>query len=85
VDEDPRAYEAFVYNQHLPGFQLHDGGPTGPIATAYGAAAAGLPYSVLIAANGTIAATGQSPADIEAAIERLLGAPADPSGPADPS
>ncbi|HYV20718.1 MAG TPA: redoxin family protein [Verrucomicrobiae bacterium] len=84
VDEDPRAYEAFVYNQHLPGFQIHDGGPTGPITTAYGAAAVGLPYSVLIAANGTIAATGQSPADVEAAIDRLLGGAAKSSDP-DPS
>jgi thiol-disulfide isomerase/thioredoxin len=79
VDEDARAYEAFVYNQHLPGRQLHDGGPQGPIASAYGAAAAGLPYSVLIAANGTIAATGQSPADLEPALERLLGGASDPS------
>jgi cytochrome c biogenesis protein CcmG/thiol:disulfide interchange protein DsbE len=77
VDEDPRAYEAFVYNQHLPGRQVHDGGPAGPISTAYGAPAAGLPYSVLIAADGTIAAVGRSPADIERALERLLAA--DPS------
>lgn len=86
VDEDPRAYEAFVYNQHLPGTQIHDGGPSGPISTAYGAPAAGLPYSVLIGANGTIAALGQSPADIEPALERLLGgAPRQGAGGAMPS
>ena len=75
VDEDPRAFEAFVYNQHLPGRQIHDGGPTGPISTAYGAAAAGLPYSVLIGADGTIAALGRSPADIEPVLQRLLAGP----------
>jgi thiol-disulfide isomerase/thioredoxin len=79
VDEDARAYEAFVYNQHLPGFQIHDGGPRGPITTAYGAAAVGLPYSILIGADGTIAATGQSPADVEPALQRLLGGATDPS------
>ena len=79
VDEDPRAFEAFVFNQHLPGSQIHDGGPYGPIASAYGAASAGLPYAVLIAANGTIAATGQSPADLEPALARLLGGATDPS------
>lgn len=72
VDDDPRAYEAFVYNQHLPGTQIHDGGPRGPISAAYGAPAAGLPYSVLIAADGTIAAVGRSPAEVERALERLL-------------
>ena len=76
VDEDPRAFEAFVYNQHLPGRQIHDGGPAGPISTAFGAPAAGLPYSVLIGADGRIVALGQSPADVEPALERLL---ADPS------
>ncbi|HZN04116.1 MAG TPA: redoxin family protein [Candidatus Polarisedimenticolia bacterium] len=74
VDEDPRAYEAFVYNQHLPGRQIHDGGPAGPISSAYGAPAAGLPFSVLIAADGTIAALGRSPAEVEPALERLLAA-----------
>ena len=83
VDEDPRAYEAFVYNQHLPGRQIHDGGPSGPISTAYGAPAAGLPYSVLIGANGTIAALGQSPTDVEPVLERLIGRPA-PTGDAAP-
>ena len=75
VDEDPRAYEAFLYNQHLPGRQIHDGGPRGPIASAYGAAAAGLPFAVLIAPDGTVAALGRSPADIEPALARLIGAP----------
>jgi cytochrome c biogenesis protein CcmG/thiol:disulfide interchange protein DsbE len=74
LDEKRDDFEAFVYNLHLPGDQVFDGGPRGPVTTLYGAAAAGLPFAVLIAPDGTVAATGRSPLAVEGAIERLLGA-----------
>jgi membrane-associated protease RseP (regulator of RpoE activity) len=72
LDEDRRDYEAFVFNRHMPGAQIHDGGPRGPIGALYGAAASGLPYAVLVSAEGTVVATGRTPADLEPSLERLL-------------
>jgi thiol-disulfide isomerase/thioredoxin len=77
LDAEARDYEAFAYNQHLPGAQMHDGGPRGPIGAAYGVAGKGLPYSVLVDTDANILAIGRSPAELEAALERRLGSPAD--------
>lgn len=77
VDEDRLAFEAFSYNEHLPGHQVHDGGPYGPISRLYGAAAAALPYSILISPEGKVLAAGRSISDKEPAINRLVG-PATP-------
>lgn len=76
LDEDPRAFEAFVYNHHLPGRQIADGGPFGPIGALYGAPAAAIPYSVLISPEGTVLSVGRSLADKEEIIARLVGPPA---------
>lgn len=76
LDEDPRAFEAFVYNHHMPGRQIADGGPFGPIGALYGAPAAAIPYSVLISPEGTILSVGRSLADKEEIISRLVGPPA---------
>jgi cytochrome c biogenesis protein CcmG/thiol:disulfide interchange protein DsbE len=73
LDENRDDFESFVYNRHLPGSQIFDGGPRGPVTTLYGAADTGLPYAVLIAPDGTVAATGRSPLAVEGAIERFLG------------
>jgi len=73
LDEDPNAFEAFVYNHHLPGFQVHDGGPFGPISVLYGAPAASIPYSVLIAPDGTVLEVGHSLRQQETAIARVTG------------
>jgi len=73
LDENREDFESFVYNRHLPGGQIFDGGPRGPVTTLYGAADTGLPYAVLIAPDGTVAATGRSPLAVEAALEGLLG------------
>jgi hypothetical protein len=74
LDENRADFEAFVYNRHLPGSQIFDGGPRGTLSTLYGAATAGLPFAVLIAPDGTIAASGRSPHALEKEIERLAGA-----------
>jgi thiol-disulfide isomerase/thioredoxin len=73
LDEDPRAFEAFVYNHHLPGSQVHDGGPFGPISVLYGAPAASIPYSVLIGSDGKVLEVGHSLTQQEAAIARVTG------------
>ena len=74
LDENREDFESFVYNRHLPGSQVFDGGPRGPVSTLYGAADTGLPYAVLVAPDGTVAATGRSPLAVERMIEQLLGA-----------
>jgi len=76
LDEDPLAFEAFVYNHRLPGHQIADGGPFGPISVLYGAPAAAIPYSVLISPEGTVLSVGRSLADKEEIISRLAGPPA---------
>ena len=80
LDDDPRAFEAFVYNHHLPGMQIHDGGPYGPIASVYGSASAGIPYSILIAPDGLVLEMGPSLQAKEEAIVRLLAAAPDGNG-----
>jgi peroxiredoxin len=80
LDEDQDAFEAFVYNHHLPGYQVHDGGPTGPITTLYGAAAAGIPYSILIGPDGEVLHMGVSLQDKEKEISRLLDPAANDDG-----
>jgi peroxiredoxin len=75
LDAEARDYEAFAYNQHLPGAQLHDGGPRGPIGTAYGVASRGLPFSVLVDTDANVLAIGRSPAELETALEHRLGVP----------
>jgi cytochrome c biogenesis protein CcmG/thiol:disulfide interchange protein DsbE len=81
LDEDPHAFEAFVYNQHLPGYQVHDGGPYGPISVLYGTPGAGIPRAVLVSAKGTVAAIGRTAADLEDAIARLAVAAGPASSP----
>jgi len=80
LDEDRSAFEAFVYNNHLPGYQVFDGGPGGPITTLYEAAAMGIPYSVLIDPDGVVLHMGPSLQAKEKAIARLLEAAADGNG-----
>ncbi|HYV84446.1 MAG TPA: redoxin family protein [Patescibacteria group bacterium] len=81
LDDDPRAFEAFVFNEHLPGHQVHDGGAAGPIGRAYGVPATGIPHVVLVGPDGKVAAIGRMAVDIEAEITRLAGATsADPGG-----
>ena len=72
LDDDPQAFEAYVYNHHLPGLQIHDGGPSGNLSRLYAAASAGLPFAVLVGADGVIAGVGRSPASLEATLETLL-------------
>ena len=80
-DDDPRAFEAFVFNEHLPGRQVHDGGSAGPIGRAYGVPATGIPHVILIGPDGKVAAVGRMAVDIEAEITRLAGAaPAERGG-----
>jgi len=71
LDEDKREFEAFIYNHHLPGLQIFDGGPQGPIARLYAVPSAGIPYSVLIDRDGRIVALGTSLQEKEEAIARL--------------
>lgn len=72
LDEDRKAFEAFVYNHHLPGIQIFDGaGWRGTIARLYGVPANGIPHYVLIDEKGRIAAVGGLP-QAEEAIARLI-------------
>ena len=73
LDEDEAAFEAFVYNNHLPGLQIADGGPAGALSRLYGAAAAGIPFSILVSPQGSVAATGRSPAEFENDVARFAG------------
>jgi len=74
LDVDRKAYEAFVYNHHLPGDQLFDGeGWGGPIASQYGVKESGIPFYVLVDRGGAIAAIGTSLDTIESTIVRLAG------------
>ncbi len=71
LDEDRKAFEAFVYNRHLPGIQIFDGGGWhGPIARLYRVAQQGIPQYVLLDAGGRIAASGDLE-DLEENIARL--------------
>jgi thiol-disulfide isomerase/thioredoxin len=70
LDEDRRAFEAFVYNQHLPGRQVFDGGWFGPVARRYGVAATGIPCSVLVDRESRIVAVAGPVSEIEEAIAR---------------
>lgn len=72
LDDDRKAWEAFVYNQHLPGLQIRDG-RAGPVAAAYGVAAAGIPFAVLVDGAGRVVAAGASVADLEGDIDRMAG------------
>lgn len=76
LDDDRKAWEAFVYNHHLPGLQIRDG-RTGPVASAYGIAATGIPFAVLVDTTGRIVAAGPSITELEEAINRLVGGPAE--------
>jgi peroxiredoxin len=80
LDQDRSTFEAFVYNNHLPGYQIHDGGPSGPITTLYGAATVGIPFSVLIDPDGDVLLMGASLQAKEQAIVRLLEAAAHGDG-----
>ena len=72
LDEDRRAFEAFAYNQHLPGIQIFDGGGwRGPIARLFGVAANGIPHYVLLDADGRIVAI-DALLDLEDDIARLV-------------
>lgn len=77
LDPDPKDFEAFVYNHHLPGRQIMDGGWLGPIARRYGIASTGIPYAVLIDGAGRVVSAGPTIQEHEAAIARLLPARAD--------
>jgi len=82
LDEDRKAFEAFVYNHHLPGIQLFDGeGWRGTIAKLYGVPDSGIPHYVLVDREGRIAATGTLET-IEETIARQAGVtpPIDRSG-----
>jgi thiol-disulfide isomerase/thioredoxin len=74
LDTDPKAFEAFVYNHHLPGRQILDGGGfDGRIGSLYGVRQTGIPYAVLVDPRGTVVSTGGSPGELEPAIRRLAG------------
>ncbi len=77
LDSDPREFEAFAYNHHLPGHQILDGGWFGPIARLYGVASTGIPYAVLIDKTGRVVSMGRSIQEQEAAIARLLPSPSE--------
>jgi thiol-disulfide isomerase/thioredoxin len=68
LDTDRKAFEAFVYNHHLPGHQVFEGGRPGPIGRRYGVTETGIPFAVLVDARGRVAATGGSFQTIEAAL-----------------
>ena len=72
IDENPAAYEAFVYNNHLPGHQIHDGGWYGPISTLFEVASVGVPYAIVIDPEGRLAGMGSSVSQLESIIIRLV-------------
>ncbi len=74
LDDDPKAFEAFAYNHHLPGHQILDGGWHGTISTLYGIPSIGIPYAVLIDAKGRVMTAGATLDEHERAIIRLLAA-----------
>lgn len=74
LDDDPKAFEAFAYNHHLPGHQILDGGWHGTISTLYGIPSIGIPYAVLIDAKGRVVTAGTTLDEHEKAIVRLLAA-----------
>jgi len=74
LDTDAKSFEAFVYNQHLPGHQVMDGGWAGPIGSAYGIPKTGIPYAVLIDGDGRVAASGMSLKEQETTLARVVAA-----------
>jgi thiol-disulfide isomerase/thioredoxin len=80
LDENRAAFEAFAYNHNLPGFQVPDGGPDGPIGRLYAVGSSGIPHAVLVDAAGRIAAIGSSLHEQEEAIARAVVAARRPSG-----
>lgn len=80
LDDDRRAYEAFVYNHHLPGHQIFDGGRDGPIGRLYGIRSTGIPFSVLVDPESRVAAAGGSLQEMERTIARLVAAPGTRTG-----
>jgi len=74
LDSDIKSFEAFVYNNHLPGHQVMDGGWSGPIGVAYGIPRTGIPYAVLIDGNGRVAVSGPSLKDQETILARVVAA-----------
>jgi peroxiredoxin len=72
LDDDRKAFEAFVYNHHLPGLQLFDGaGVQSPIVRAYEVLASGIPHYVLLDKRGRVAAIGDLDT-LEAEIGRMV-------------
>lgn len=72
LDEDTRSYEAFAWNQRLPGRQIRDGGGWfGPIARRYDIATTGIPFFVLLDRQGRVAGTAVRVTDLEERIARL--------------
>ena len=70
LDGDPKAFEAFVYNHHLPGSQVLDGGWSGPVSSLFGVTA--IPYTVVIDRAGRIAAAGSTFQDVEETLARIV-------------
>ena len=74
LDDDRRSFEAFSYNNHMPGNQIFDGGWKGPIATLYGISSVGIPYAVLVGEDGRVAARSSALTDLEDEIARRAAA-----------
>lgn len=72
LDDDPKVFEAFAYNHHLPGHQVLDGGWRGTISTLYGIPSTGIPYAILVDAKGRVVTAGTTLEEAEKAIVRLL-------------
>ncbi len=70
VDDDVDKLRGFVKNQRLPWPVVADGGPTGPIATAYHVDR--YPTVFVIDAEGNIRFRNRQGADLEKAVEILL-------------
>ena len=81
LDQDRREFEAFVYNHHLPGRQIYDGGPLGLIGRLFSVPSAGIPYSILVDPEGRIAALGGPLQEKEEAIARLVAMVGERAGP----
>src|SRR5262249_2962069 len=75
LDRDRKAFEAFVYNQHLPGIQIYDGtGWKGPIPSLYEVGENGIPRYVLLDARGRVVLVDELER-VEKAIAGLVQAP----------
>ena len=72
LDKDRKAFDAFVYNQHLPGVQLFDGaGWRGPIPRLYEVGQNGIPRYILLDARGRVVLIDELDR-VEKAIARLV-------------